>query len=404
MDDAAAGAAGAAAAGGPGARGAALLAELVAAANAGAADVELFGRLGAGLLARGVPLWRAALQLENLHPVYYGYCLYWRADEGPSLVERSRAFAASEEFRRSPYLASLEAGGSWRWRRGAAGDEPGLPLVRGLAAEHGVSDFLAEILAPLGTMPPGVTWATRAQAGFAEADVALLRGLGPHLVPLFGVGAERRKLEAVLRTYLGAGPGREVREGRVLRGDVRRLTAAVLLTDLRGFTALTAALGEGELLEALGTYFEAVADAVAAAGGEVLKFVGDGVLSVFPAADTAALGPSCRAAARAVDAARASLAEANRRRAAAGAAPLAFTAALDAGAVAYGNIGARERLDFTVIGAAVNAASRIEALAKRLGESTVATRAVARHLERPTRDLGRHALRGFANGVELAAW
>src|SRR3712207_1928457 len=97
-------------------RGLRLLEELAAAANAGLPDVELFGRLAEGLRARGVPLLRCALQLENLHPVYYGYCLHWRADEGAALVERSRAFAASEEFRRSPYVASLEAGGSWRWR------------------------------------------------------------------------------------------------------------------------------------------------------------------------------------------------------------------------------------------------------------------------------------------------
>jgi adenylate cyclase len=376
----------------------AMLSELVSAANAGLPDEALFERLRD---RAGVPLWRSALQLENRHPVYYGYCLHWREDEGARLVERSRAFAASEEFQRSLYLASLKAGGSWRWRRDG-GTAPGLPLVEGLAGP-GVSDFLVEILAPLGAMPPGITWATRAEAGWAASDVTLLRALGPHLVPLFGVGAERRKLEAVLRTYLGAGPAREVRDGRIQRGDVRRLDAVVLLTDLAGFTAMTGAWSEASLLEALDAYFEAVADAVGARGGEVLKFIGDGVLAVFPAGDEAALAGRCRDALDAVRGARSALEAINAGRRL-GAAPLAFTAVLHAGAVAYGNVGARERLDFTVIGGAVNVASRVEAVAKRLGEATVATRAVARHLDGSSaRALGAHELKGLAEPVELVA-
>ena len=235
---------------------------------------------------------------------------------------------------------------------------PELPLVRALA-ETGITDFMAEIIGAVGTLPPGVTWATRAPGGFADADAALLRALGPHLVPLFGVGAERRKLDAVLRTYLGTAPGREVLGGHIQRGDVRRLDAIVLLTDLRGFTAMTASASEAELLATLDGYFEVVADAVQSHGGEVLKFIGDGVLSVFPV-EAGRLAERARGAVAAARAAQA-----------AGGAP--FTAVLSSGPVAYGNIGARERLDFTVIGAAVNLASRIEAVAKRLGEPLVAT-------------------------------
>ena len=355
-----------------------LLGGLVEIANAGCADVELFERMCMGVRHAGVPLVRSALQMENLHPVYYGYCLHWQEGGPAHLLERSRAFGASEEFALSPYMVSLTQGG-WRWRQ-ADGAMPELPLVRGLA-ETGITDFMAEIIGSVGTLPPGITWATRASDGFPEADAAFLRALGPHLVPPFGLGAERRKLDAVLRTYLGTAPGREVLGGHIQRGDVRRLEAVVLLTDLRGFTALTARTGEAELLATLDSYFETVADAVQAHGGEVLKFIGDGVLAVF-AADRASA---------AVAAARAALATPGPP----------FTAVLTIGPVAYGNIGARERLDFTVIGAAVNLASRVEAVAKRLGEPLVATAAVALATGAPGRSLGRHDLRGVSEAVEL---
>jgi len=173
-----------------------LLAPLVQAANAGEADDALFGRMCEAVCRAGVPLARSALQLENLHPVYYGYCLHWEVDRPARVVERSRAFGESEDFRQSPYTASLTRGG-WRWR--AEDGEPELPLVQQLAV-GGVTDFMAELIGAIGTLPPGVTWATRAPGGFSAADAAFLRSLGPLLVPLFGLGAERRKLDAVLRT------------------------------------------------------------------------------------------------------------------------------------------------------------------------------------------------------------
>jgi adenylate cyclase len=353
------------------------LAGLVRAANAGASDEFLFTMLCEGVVATTVPLARSALQMENLHPVYYGYCLHWQAGGSAQIIERSRAFGASEEFRQSPYMASLPSG-SWRWR--PEDGPPALPLVRDLAGS-GVTDFMAEIIGADGTLPPGITWATRASGGFSADDAAFLRALGPLLVPLFGWRAERRKLDAVLRTYLGAAPGREVLRGQIRRGDVRRLEAVVLLTDLRGFTALADVAPETELLRALDRYFETVADAVHAGGGEVLKFIGDGVLAVFPA----------DAARAAVAAARRALADNEGQ----------ITAVLTSGSVAYGNIGARERVDFTVIGPAVNLASRLEAVAKRLGEQIVATAAVAAAAGEAGRAIGSHPIRGVAAAVPL---
>jgi adenylate cyclase len=354
---------------------------------------HLFGELCERLCGLGLPLWRSAVQLEGLHPLYYGYCLHWTRGQPAFELLRSHAFAASEEFRLSPYMASLRAGGSYRSRL-EADPAPELPLLARLKAE-GYTDFLAEIIRTPDPMLPGVTWATKRPAGFTAAEVEALRALAPHLGPALGWGAERQKIDAVLRTYLGAGPAREVAAGHVRRGDLRRIEAVVLLTDLRGFSDKLIAWPEGELIEALGGYFEAVADAVAAHGGDVLKLIGDGVLAVFPLQGGATREEVCVGALVAAGQARDAVADLNGRRTRLGQPPLDFVAVLHLGPLAYGNVGARERLDFTVLGPAVNVTSRLEALAKRIGEKTLLTAEVAAHAPRPTRRLGSFALRGL---------
>jgi adenylate cyclase len=249
-----------------------------------------------------------------------------------------------------------------------------------------------------------VSWTTRRPGGFSDRDVAMLRALTPYLGLVFGSLAGQRKVEAVLRTYLGVGPGREVAEGKVRRGDIRRIDAVVLLTDLRGFTRKAAELAEPELLDALNDYFGCVADAVSAGGGDILKFIGDGVLSCFPVADQAELPKRCRDAVAAVRLARSALAPVNARREAEGRPRLDFVAAMDAGSLSYGNIGAADRLDFTVVGPAVNIASRIESLAKELGEKTLVTAAIAGHLAHlQPRKVASRVLRGLSEPVELYA-
>ena len=353
----------------------------------------LFGELCERLCGLGLPLWRSAVQLEGLHPLYYGYCLHWTRGQEAFELMRSHEFAASDEFRLSPYMASLRAGGSYRDRL-ETDPTPELPLLARLKAE-GYTDFLAEIIRTPDPMPPGITWATRRPGGFAAAEVEALRALAPHFGPAFGWGAERQKTDAVLRTYLGTGPAREVTSGHVRRGDLRRIEAVVLLTDLRGFSDKLVAWPEGEVIEALGGYFEAVAEAVAAHGGDVLKLMGDGVLAVFPLQGSATREQLCAGALAAVSRAREAVAALNERRALAGRPPLEFVAVLHLGPLAYGNVGARERLDFTVLGPAVNVASRLEALAKGLGERTLLTAEVAAHAPGPTRGLGSFALRGL---------
>ena len=362
------------------------LLDWLAAAAAKGEPATVFGQLCERIRGLGIPLDRAAIQLDNLHPLFFGYCLHWYAGQPGYEVPRSHDFARSDEFALSPYKAALNGGGFFRWRLDRE-PEPGLPLIRQLAA-GGFTDYFTVILDNGSAVPPGIGWATAAPGGFDEDAFFVLRSLSPHLGAPFGLAAERRKLAAVMATYLGRGPAADVLAGRVERGDLRRLDAVVLLADLRGFSRLASEADEATLIGTLDGYCDAVASAVAAHGGDVLKFIGDGILAVFAYETEEALPRRARDAAAAVAAARAAF-------------DRPMTAVLHAGPVAFGNVGARERLDFTVIGPAINVASRLEAVAKALDVETVATGRVAAHLRPAARSLGRHRLRGMPDEVEL---
>jgi adenylate cyclase len=331
------------------------------------------------------------MQLEDLHPLHYGYCLHWLEGEPGHELIRTHDFGASEEFARSPYMAALRAGGwcAWSLESRSAGED--LPLLQDLRAK-GASEYVSHIVSKVGKLPAGVSWATRVPGGFTAKQRGVLRCVGPMIAAVFRATAAERTTDAVMQTYLGRGPAEAVRAGMVKRGDIRRIQALVLLTDLRGFTDLTSRSNDVAVLDALGAYSEAVVRAVTAAGGDVLKFMGDGILSIFTLNGPKAIEAASQAAVQAVANARSALADRD---------DLDFIAVLHAGDVAYGNVGATARLDFTVIGETVNVAARLERVAKDLGIATIATATVADALGPSARTLGRHQLRGIAEAIEV---
>lgn len=175
----------------------------------------------------------------------------------------------------------------------------------------------------------------------------------------------------------------------------------ILSSDLRGFTGLSDRLPGEQVIDLLNGYFDALVPAIEAAGGEVLKFMGDGLLAIFPV--TGAPSAACRAALTATEAARTALAEANAEREARGEPVLRAGMALHQGEVLYGNIGSTNRLDFTTIGPAVNLAARLETLARDLGRELLVSAAVAAHCPDGLASLGRFALRGFSTPIEVFA-
>jgi adenylate cyclase len=210
----------------------------------------------------------------------------------------------------------------------------------------------------------------------------------------------------VLDTYLGTAAGGKVLRGSIHRGSGERIRAIIWASDLRGFTDLADRLEGADMIALPNAYFERLVGAVLIHDGEVLKFIGDGLLAVFP---FAAFGDEAQAATASLAAAEAAMAAVDRLNAdpppelacIAGWQPLRSGIALHEGDVFFGNVGAEARLDFTVIGRAVNAASRVEAMTKTLGHSILITEPVARRLDRPLKPLGAHALRGLAEPVPL---
>jgi adenylate cyclase len=213
--------------------------------------------------------------------------------------------------------------------------------------------------------------------------------------------AERRVLRYIaldlLAHYLGRVPAERVYAGQIERGDVTRIEAAILICDLRGFTAMTDGAQQGEIVALLNRWFEVIGAAIGAQRGDILKFMGDGLLAVFPLEESR--GATCD---RALDAALAALAGTkalNLQLAEEGRAPLAFGIGLHWGEVEFGNIGTRDRLDFTVIGPAVNLASRLQDLTKLIGTPILASADFAAATTRPLHGLGGRRVRGLSGGV-----
>jgi adenylate cyclase len=360
---------------------------------------ELFVGFCERLQAAGLGVSRATLGLETLHPELSGSFLRWRDDE--SVLERRRTLRAgiltSDSYRRSPTRIVDDTGRPFRWRV----QEPtqAMPLLEELAAE-GATDYVMLPLPFLDTTRTAViSYATRTPGGFTAESLAILEQAARLLSPWAERAILRKIAIDLLGAYLGPAAGRRVYDGQIERGDLQTIEAAIWFCDLRGFTALADRLPRREVISLLNRWFEVIGTAIEGQGGEILKFLGDGLLAVFPI-DGDARGTCVRALA----AAEAALAGARALDAALMAeerAPLRFGLALHLGEVEFGNIGTPHRLDFTVIGPAVNAASRLEGLTKALGEPAVASEAFATAAGRRLRLLGRFPLRGLAEPVAV---
>jgi adenylate cyclase len=358
---------------------------------------SLFAELCDRLATAGLPLWRASLGLERLHPEESGSVVIWRDGSLTREVRPRAGILTSDAYLRSPTYVVDETGRPFRRRLAAEGGLD-MPLLEELRAE-GASDYIMIPLAFADTTRTAVvSFATKAPGGFADAEIAAL-DLAARLASPYAERAVLRKIAVdLLAAYLGPAAGRRVFDGHVERGDVETITAAVWFCDLRGFTALSERLPRREVIAVLNRFFEAAGGAVEDHGGEILKFMGDGFLAVFPVEGDDA-GATCG---RALDAAAAAGAAVDAF-AADGGPALRFGLALHLGEVEFGNVGTRHRLDFTAIGPAVNHASRLEALTKELGEPVLASAAFARAAARPMRRLGSFALRGVERVVEVFA-
>lgn len=373
----------------------------------------LFLGLIEALRAAGIELDRFSASVRTLHPEVFVDNFVWTAGEGLVRKVRTNSMLNHARYQASP-VAQLYAGSEEiRVDLGDVEDAGRFPVTAELA-EQGMLDYVALLLP--GEHASFMSLASRTRRGF-DRHMSLLRALVPALSLRVELASQRSVTASLLRTYLGPNAAQRVLAGAFRRGEGEPIDAVIWSCDLRGFTTMVDGASMAEVLPTLDRYFECVADPIAAHGGEVLKFIGDAVLGIFvappPGELSAASMPPCRASLLAVRDAFDALAKLNAERAEQGRAALNFGVALHVGTVTYGNIGATGRLDFTVIGRAVNEVTRVESLCKVLGRRLIVTETFARALaggkavaearcgEEALVSLGRHPLRGVSHELEL---
>jgi adenylate cyclase len=349
--------------------------------------------------AEGLPLWRAVLGTETLHPEQLGGQLVWLSEAEPTETVYYHGVERTSSYLSSPLRVVDETGRAYRRR--LDGDVSDMPLLEELK-ESGATDYMIVPLAFLDrTRSASISFATKRQRGFADAELERLELATLLASPYVERHVLRRIAVGLLDTYVGRHAGERIFSGQVRRGAVDTINAAILMSDMRGFTALSSRSGLEAVVETLDAWFEAIAAPIETHQGEILKFMGDGLLAIFPAAADSA--DACRRAAAAAEEALAAVAVLNAKRAGDGAEPIEFVLGLHVGEVAYGNIGGRLRLDFTVLGPAVNYANRLQELAKSLGQTILISEDFAKRIEAPLVDLGCHPMRGIGAAEKVFA-
>jgi adenylate cyclase len=378
---------------------------------AGAVETELLDGFCERCRAAGLDLSRALIIIDTLHPTYEGRAFRWRSDglqESP-VVEYGRTTEgeAAASWQRSPFYHLLNSGEDELRRRLGPDERVDFAQHETMRAE-GQTDYVAFIhrfgsSGSIGEMDCVYShWTTTRPGGFDGSDLATLRRLVPPLALAVKCASLARISGTLVEVYLGRDAGRRVLSGRILRGVAERIGAALWFSDLRGFTTITDTAPPDEIIPLLNDYAEVVISAVHAAGGEVLKLIGDGTLAIFRADDA---GEACRRALRAEAELRVGIAALNARRSGEGRPVTSPYLGLHVGDVFYGNIGSVDRLDFTVVGPAVNEVSRIASMCRSVDRGVVMSSAFAAATPADERaklvSVGRYALRGVGRAQEL---
>lgn len=355
------------------------------------------------MLAAGFPLLRATLQLRTLHPQYLGAnFVWWRTTGRTALRLVTHEVQDLYGHEDNPVRRVLVASETVRRRLEVADDALDFPILHDLKAQGATDYFALPFKSSFGTNHMA-TYVTDRPGGFTAQEIADLTRVSQRLALLADLRSQRRIASNILDAYLGPKTGPKVLAGQIRRGTGEEITAVLWSSDLRGFTTRSDRLDGPQVIAMLNALFDAQATAIAGHGGEILKFIGDGLLAIFPfeQADKAAVAARCAldAAIQAVEAARGLMHDPTL----VDEPPLEIVVALHVGTAIYGNIGAADRLDFTVIGPAVNLVSRIEAVAKALDQPIVVSDDFARAYGGPLHPLGRHELRGLTTPHDLFA-
>ena len=361
--------------------------------------LQMFDVFAWRLSAAGIPVMRVSLHSGTLHPLFLGATyLWWRNTGQTQKVMITHELGDSLTYDNNPVRRVRE--GREIMRRRLDGPEPQLdfPVMYDLKARGATEYFALPVASAFGSGAHMACYVADRPGGFTEREVADLSALSERLSVIADMNSQRQIAENVLAAYLGPQTGPRVLAGQIRRGSGRAIAAVLWSSDLRRFTQLSDHLPGERVIRILNELFDLQAKAITGHGGEILKFVGDGLLAIFPIASPADLA---RAAGDALAAAKETLAALRGQPPSEGESPLEIVIALHHGTVIYGNVGSADRLDFTVIGPAVNLVSRIEAVAKSLDLPLVVSDDFAEAYGERLTSLGWHQLRGLDQPHEL---
>ena len=360
---------------------------------------DMIDQLCKRLIAAGIPLFRVAFYIRMLHPDIFVRNFIWRPDAPIQIGTADHSIAETPQFHASPISIVAREGREIRARVGDT-DSSRWPIVEDLRAE-GVTDYVALPIRFIDGSSHTTSWTTKQAGGFTDEQVDALRSIIAPLSRLIEVITLQRKATTLLDVYVGNRAGERIMGGQIRRGHTENMNAAIWLSDLRGFTALSDRLPPESIVEILNSYFDCQVAAIKEHGGEVLKYMGDGLLAVFPIDEY--VGDSPEVCAHALEAARQT-----RKAVEAMQYPIGdtverfrFGVALHVGPILYGNIGGGSRLDFTCIGPAVNLAARLEKLTGKMGRTIVASEGFAGICRSGWCDLGEFPIAGFARAQRV---
>lgn len=359
------------------------------------------------LRAAGLPLVRGHFAFTILHPLNSAIGVTWTRGDGTTVQGYPHVpGGTSDMFKKSPHFYMIER--NLDYMRARICDKTGqydFPILEDLKKE-GVTEYLAFVVGFIPDRRSGMlgSWATDAADGFSDDAIDALLRIQDRLAVACKMAMKTRLMGNVAFTYLGPNAGARVLDGQIKRGDGQAIEAAIWYSDLRGSTAMADNLPAQDYIDNLNTYFDATGGAVRDEGGEILSFIGDGLLAIFPKSDDEAelVGAGRRALAASFDA-HTRIKEANEARGPLAKDPLKFGIALHMGEVMYGNVGVPERLTFSVFGAAVNEVVRLEQLTKELSEPILISDQFVGSIGDGCRLVGEHGLRGVGRRMVVHA-
>lgn len=358
---------------------------------------EVLAQFCERVAAGGVPIDRVSLHQRAFHPQYRGVSRIWRPGQAIEEKFLDHGIERTATYIESPVRLVVEEQQSLNWRLDGSHMLP-FPVLEELR-EEGYTHYVMEPLVYAVGIVNAFAWATKQPGGFSAGDMRFFRDILPAYAAVAELKALRRFIGGILTTYVGEEAGKLVLDGQVRRGDVREITAALMLFDLRDFTAMSDRLSSRAVIRMLNSYFDCIMPPVEEHGGEVVEIMGDGVLAIFNHGNERSATEACRSALAAARAGLAALDKRNRRLETSN--PLRAGVALHYGKVSYGNIGSGNRLDFTVIGPDVNLTARIERFCRELDRSLIMSQAFAETLDRPMWEIGSFEIRGFAKMQRL---